>query len=229
MKEKIKLILVLAWFFISLVFMLTSAVISKGMPFISIGQFLFFIALVITIISLKEKTLHNSIVVIGFDIIGLLLILSGIIIDFNIISINSSIEILIPSSCFIISIVCLIQFYIKRNNDIYSLKIKGKVIDAKKAKTYEDTSGHKSLITSYCPIYEITYENKKKIICNNELISEDSINYKEPTIGEIKTLYINPNNFNDFIDDNTKNMNKILLFLGFWFLLFGIITIIIFK
>lgn len=76
----------------------------------------------------------------------------------------------------------------------YSLKIKAKCIEIKESLNYS------------CPIFEIYNNDIKEILNNNSYIDDDNI-----MIGDIKTLYVNPNNHNDY---KLSRFDSIYFFFG---------------
>lgn len=93
---------------------------------------------------------------------------------------------------FIIFIFCLRASFIDKNK--YKLVLKGKCVDVKGVLEYD------------CPIFEIKYDNMTKTICNNQYSDLEDI-----FIGDVKKLYINPDDLNDF---KIKKVDSTFLFIS---------------
>lgn len=207
--KKIRSYVFLIWFFGTMSLMYFSN--SIEIILILFGQLFFVIGLFLVVDLKKKHILLENLVSITVPIIGVVTLLVGIFMYFDIILFNYLL--LVPILFIIVPILIIISnssdfiFKIKRCN----LKIKSVIIDEQIE--YGIKNGVEKKF--YFPKYEINYNNMK--IHFTDIYP---VNKKKYYIGEERDIYINPNKPDDFIDK--KNIRSIN-----WYKIIGLLVTIV--
>ena len=209
----------LIWFVLSLAAMIYFA--KKGQAVVSVmvlGQFLLCFGIVSIIAAIRDKAFNPIILL--FPVSGIGCIIGGAIYQFGTETVIAETEKMLPDivgGIFLIAgIIMVIARFIRsgKKKRLCTAPVTATCVNIES----RFRRGHKSI----CPTYEISYRDEMIRLCNNTFTSLNDL-----TIGEKRTVYVNPSDPLDFYEPKEKRISSVITnIIGIAFVIGGILIFV---